>query len=384
MQISLDDINRDEFFVRPCTIAGEECFLVEPHGVGVVKWDRNNLIFRSSIWDKRGNPVSLSFPKFFNFDEDIDKDGNYIPDKIPYPKPKDLRGAEIFDKLDGSLLIISAFKGELIIRTRGTISAEATLSNGDEISFFKEKYPVAFKILEEMRLTSRKENVGASYLFEWYSPRNKIVLNYGDEPHLWLVGAINHDDYSLGTQHDLDTMATILDIPRPYRYQADTIESLRATVEALEGKEGVCIYYNKGQNILKMKSARYLALHYWKADVSTPEKLIDLWLELGKPTYQAFYDEIATKYDWEISEYCKGTLSKICDASKELARLVEGFHNFIEKNQLATMPRKQAADVVFGSYGKESNRAGYVFKLLDGKELDKNAVKKLIFQLLKK
>lgn len=384
MQITLSDINTKEFFTRPCVIAGVPCVLVEPLAVGIVKWTRDNLHLRSSIWTMGGELVSAGFPKFFNFDEDIDKDGNYIPDKIPYPKPKDLRGAEIFDKLDGSLLIISFFKGEMIVRTRGTISAEDTLGNGDEIPTLKEKYKTAFSLFEEMRKTSLKEEVGASYLFEWYSPRNKIVLDYGDEPQLWLVGAVNHDEYSLGTQEELDLIAEKLQMPRPERYSFKDMTELRAVVETLEGKEGVCVYYNGGQNILKLKSAKYLYLHYYKADVSTPEKVIDLWLEFGQPSYADFYEAISTKYDYEIAVYAKGFMSKICDASKELARLVEGFHNFIEKNQLATMPRKQAAEIVFASYGKESNRAAMIFKLLDGKELDKNAIKKLIWQILKK
>ena len=173
MQITLSDINTKEFFTRPCVIAGVPCVLVEPHGVGVVKWDRHNLIYRSSLWTMDGEPVSLSLKKFHNWDEDIDKDGNHIPDKIPYPKPK-----------DGSLLLISRFRNELIVRTRGTIDAETTLSNGHEIPYLKTKYAKLFQ--------HAMETEGITYCAEWTTPTQKIVLDYGDEPSLTLIGAIKH------------------------------------------------------------------------------------------------------------------------------------------------------------------------------------------------
>ena len=37
---------------------------------------------------------------------------------------------------------------------------------------------------------------------------------------------------------------------------------------------------------------------------------------------------------------------------------------------------------VFGAYGN-TNRATFLFKLLDGKQLDDDAIKKLIYQVLK-
>jgi hypothetical protein len=44
--------------------------------------------------------------------------------------------------------------------------------------------------------------------------------------------------------------------------------------------------------------------------------------------------------------------------------------------------RKEQAQLVISSYG-ETNRAAFVFKLLDGKSLGKEEYKKLLFQILK-
>jgi hypothetical protein len=52
-------------------------------------------------------------------------------------------------------------------------------------------------------------------------------------------------------------------------------------------------------------------------------------------------------------------------------------------NRLRSLPsRKEQAQLVISSYG-ETNRAAFVFKLLDGKSLGKEEYKKLLFQVLK-
>ena len=364
---------KDEyFFKRPCVVGGVPCVLIEPHGVGVAKWDKTNLIFRSSIWTLEGELVSPGFPKFFNWDEDLDKDGRFVPGKVPYGKPRDLSSCEILDKMDGSLLIISYFNGDLIVRTRGTIDADATLSNGDEIPLLKKKYPALFAYVEQ--------HPDITLLCEWYSPRNKIVLNYGEEPKLWLIGGIMHENYSLVRQVTLDVLAGLFGMERPARYQFNTLEAMRATVEALEGKEGVCVYFNDGQNILKLKSARYLALHYYKGDVSTFDKIVDIWLSIGKPGYQAFYDFLAQKYDWEIAEYARPMLSKICDASKRVDDVLNGMKNFIN-TQLAGLSRKEQFAKASSSYGN-TPRLSMVMKLLDSKPLNNEQIKKLVLQFI--
>ena len=55
------------------------------------------------------------------------------------------------------------------------------------------------------------------------------------------------------------------------------------------------------------------------------------------------------------------------------------------QTELSKYPtRKLQAVVTFQSYGKNTNRAGYVFKFLDGKELNDEDLQKLLWQCLKK
>jgi hypothetical protein len=312
-----------------------------------------------------GELLSAGFAKFVNLGEASDI----------FPPPSSLRNCSILTKLDGSLLISDVANGEWSFRTRGTFSS-TTLGNNTDFEEMRAKYPQ----LEDLHAKLPNHSV----LCEITSPNQKIVIDYGPQVDIALIGIVNKEDYSYLTQSELDEIARKYGLRRPERYEFNSIDDTLAEVKEWIGKEGVCLYYNGDQSIVKIKAAKYILLHYWKSDVANTEKLVDLWLSLGCPDYQGFYDTIATQFDWELAELCKGNISKISDAAKEMARIIEGFNSFIEKNQLKEVSRKLAAETIFASYGKESNRASYIFRILDGRELGNDARKKLISQLLKK
>lgn len=342
-------------------IAGETCWLVQPVHVGA-KWTKDNLHFRSSVWNSQGELISASFPKFFNWDEKPDI----------YPVPKDLGNCDILDKLDGSTLIISLYKGELIVRTRGTVDA-TKLDNGHEIEALKKKYPLVFD--------SKSLQDGFSYIYEWTSPTNQIVLNYGEEPGIYLTAIIRHGDYSLFKQIALDLVAVGLKVRRPLRYSFASIEDMIKTVDCLKGKEGVCVYYNNDQSIRKVKSAEYLAAHKMKSELGSIDKVIDLWFILNRPSYQEFEQYINSKFDFEIFTLCRGYVSQICDGWKEVEKILQGMESFVAP--LKFLSRKEAAEKILQAYG-QTNRSGMAFSILSDKELKTDDYKKLLYQVLKK
>lgn len=353
---SLDSIS-EEFVQKKSSQYGEDLILITPQHMGVT-WTKDNLIFRSSIWSLNNELISASFPKFFNWAE---KD-NLVP------APDSLINTTAVEKIDGSTLIVSKFKKHTIIRTRGTFDV-GIFENAAEVETLKQRHPKAFQPID-----------GVSYIFEWYSPTNKIVLNMGDEPLLFLVGAISHADYSLLTQFTLDMLATQLNVPRPTTLTFSSVDTLLAEVLAFKGKEGVCLYYNQDQHIKKVKGAAYLALHAFKSDLSI-NNLLEVYVEQGRPSYTDFYNYIAEHFDYECAEAAKGNASILCDANKEVIKIVDHMIKFAKECE--DIPRKEAAAKIIGSYGKTS-RAGFVFTLLDGKSLDIEAYKKLLHQIIPK
>jgi hypothetical protein len=130
----------------------------------------------------------------------------------------------------------------------------------------------------------------------------------------------------------------------------------------------------------KLKSAWYLAIHRLKSDLSSIDKTIDVWFSFGKPSYEEFYQRIFNQFDFELAEYCKGYASKICDASKEVVKIIDGMKKFVEKIKILTTRKDQALEII-QTYGK-TNRASFVFQLLDERELNDEQFKKLMFQII--
>jgi len=366
MKINLNSIDLEQFYVNEHILDGRIVYLVIPRQMGA-KWNKDNLHFRSSIWDFEGNLISASFKKFFNFSEQLDIS----------PIPVNLNGSSIVTKMDGSTLIISKYNGKFIIRTRGSIDVSAQ-PNADEIEILKQKYPKLFL------LSPFEDTWNFSVILEWVTPRNQIVLKYLEVDFI-LIGLINHDDYSLWTQSALDKLAKDIEMPRPETYKFSTVEDLLENVDKWIDKEGIVLYCgNNQQQLIKIKAAKYLFLHRMKSELSSLEKIIDVWISQKYPSYNEFYSYILTTFDYELAEYCKGRISNICDAWVKVEQIEEGMTKFILS--IKNLPtRKLQAERIISSYGGEfNNRAGMLFTLLDNKPLTSDMYKKLLFQMLKK
>ena len=367
MKLDLSIANADNFMAHVHRIGEMDVMLIQPIHIGC-EWNPLNMHFRSVVVDLEGEIISASFKKFFNWGE---------KPHITAPPPS-LTNAKLMEKLDGSTLIFSRYKGHTVARTRGTVDAH-NQENGYEVDYLLDKY-AKFKEALESEKTSNK-----SYIFEWLSPTNRIVLNYGDEPDMVLVGVIFHDDYSMMTQDGLDVLASQLQLRRPRTFKYDSIEDMKAAIEVLRDQEGVCVYYNNDQNILKVKSAHYLFLHRAKSEVSSIEKVLDLYINefMANGAYMPYADFMAfleKTFDFEIASMARGHVSRICDAMKEVRLILTALINCA--TECKALSRKDAALKIIQAYGS-TGRSAIVFKQLDGKPLMADDYKKLLYQCLK-
>lgn len=369
---ALEHSNLDEFNINEYQMFGENIVLCSPKNMGV-SWNEQNLILRSVVYRKEDFfPISLSFKKFFNWGEQ----------PTLSEVPRSLNNSTIVEKLDGSTCIVSKYKEKFILRTRGTVDA-FNLDNGHELELLKTKYPNVYSPTNITKFVD-EETWDFSLLFEWVSPLQRIVINYGDEPDWYLVGMVRHTDYSLATQDQLDYIAKVNNFKRPLTYTFNNIVEMLMEIENWKGKEGVVVYSSGGQTLHKCKAAHYLMLHRLKSELSSTEKVIDVWLSQGRPSYNVYFDYLATTFDFELANQVRGTISNVCDAYKEVNNIIDGMHRFVEKVKNMSSRKEQAVSII-SSYGKETNRSGFVFKILDGKDLrlDDDAIKKLLFQVLK-
>lgn len=371
MKFDLQTIDQTQFMVHPHVLNGETVWLIQPQHIGV-KWRQDNKFLRSVVVNEDGEVISIGFPKFTNYGENPEH----------FPTPDSLRDAVCVEKLDGSLLVMSKYKGNFILRTRGTVDA-SKLDNGYELEIFKQKYPLVFQFQPHF------ETWPFSLLFEWTTPVNRIVIRYGDEPEFSLVGAIYHDNGKLWTQDWLDAHAKAWGCHRPTVYSFDNISDLLTIVDGWVGKEGVCVYSNDGQMIHKVKSADYLCKHRLKEEFCNFERVLDFYIAQNCPDFKSFQERVSQVTDWETATEIVGDISKCVDAWKEVQQITSGMNRFVEEklkplgDPFDKKDRGQMAKSVLQAYGN-TNRASFVFKCLDGKELDKDDLKKLFYQVLKK
>lgn len=364
MNIKFEDYDLSEFIVKDVIFCGIDAVLINPNHIGT-KFTQKNKIFRSSIWSKNtGELLSGMFKKFVNFSENPEN----------FPVPTSLDGCRIVDKIDGSLVGIDYINDCISMRTRGT-SSYMSLDNYKDFEYCLSKYP----LIKDWITTHSNYTL----LLEITTPNLKIVIDYGNEPDFWLIGAIDKNDYSLMTQDKLDGLSKEIGVKRPEYYTFSSMDTLMQSIKAIQGKEGCCLYSNGDSEIHKIKGEKYLMLHRMKSELSSIEKVIDLWISLNYPDYNTFYNEVVNSFDYEIAEIARGHMSNICDAWKEVKQIEAGMRKFVESiNHLST--RKDKALRVIQSYGGESNnRAGMVFTLLDNKPFTGEMYKKLIFQVLK-
>jgi RNA ligase len=364
MKINIRDIDETQFMCHQHVINGEVCTLVQPQNIAA-KWTQQNKHLRSSLWNSDGELISAGFPKFTNLGENPEH----------FPVPTSLKNTTAVAKVDGSLLIVSKYKGNVILRTRGTTDA-TRLENGPELEIFKQT------ILPKLDpLFNNKPTWTGSVLFEWVSPKQKIVISYGDAPNWYLIGCVNHSDYSLVTQFRLDQVAKELELNRPETYSFNSINEIVDLVSKWEGKEGVCLYSKDGQVIHKLKSDWYLIRHRLKDEFRNFERVLDFYLKEGCPSFHEFQAKVAAIVDWEVANQIIGDISTCVDAWKEVQAIIAGMTAFVEPLRLISA-RKIVADKIISSYGI-TNRASFCFKIYDGKPLDDKDLKKLFYQVTK-
>ena len=215
-------------------------------------WTQEELPLRSVAVDRQGRVVSSGFPKFFNAGERLADDAKL--------EAALSNGEEVFftEKLDGTLMIRSVLPdGRVIFRTRGTWSGGdfAPVAFGLSVK----RYPV---LLEPTFMPEW------SLLFEYVGPENLIVIAYS-EPELHFLGAVQHADLHLMPVKQIHEFARERGLrAAPLVELPSDLKGLQQMVREWGDREGVVVRLHRGQLLIKVKSARYLALHAMRANMS--------------------------------------------------------------------------------------------------------------------
>jgi RNA ligase len=155
---------------------------------------------------------------------------------------------EVFEKMDGSLGIMFKYNGEVICATRGSFASDQAVW----MSKFAKEYNYQDIIVD-----------GFTYLFEIIYPENRIVVNYGDQERLVLLGIVKTES---GEELPYDDISFDgWDIVNKYDGIRDYSE-LKSKID--NNAEGFVVRFSNGDR-MKIKGEEYLRLHKVMTNLST-------------------------------------------------------------------------------------------------------------------
>ena len=188
---------------------------------------------RGLVLDDNGFLRNLPFFRFFNAHETE-------CDTI------DFNSAEILEKLDGSLISVWHTGTEWEVTTRGSFYPNEHAHN------FKETFCRLFDNFDKL-------TPGFTYIFELISKDNRIVTKY-DEEFVVLIGVRNLKNLLEVHQNELDEIAEHIDVKRPKRFNASSVEECRKLFEDMKDDEEGLVIVDKGFNRMKLKQESYLKM----------------------------------------------------------------------------------------------------------------------------
>ena len=289
--------------------------------------------------------VCFPFTKFFNYGE-------------PHAVDIDWGSAYVEQKVDGSICKVVNLDGKFLISTNGVIDAfkcHLPESAGIECPFssFGELFMEGMKhyglgVEDFPRLF--KPNV--TYMFELTSPWNQVVVQW-KETKVWFLGERDNLTFKETFYGDSE-LAKVFDTPKVYPI-TNIDQCVNAASELPEDEEGYVVC-DKDFNRIKVKSPRYVQLHYMANNQNwSAPRVLEILLagEVNEyvayfPKFKAAFDFVKGKYD----AYVQG-LKGVKEAIDDLLEVENG-----------SMPKKDFAKWVFANNGIRPH-SGFAFSYFD-------------------
>jgi len=275
-------------------------------------WDEITLQTRGLVTDDEGNVVARPFKKFFNIEE---------------KKFTATEEFEVYEKMDGSLGILFFYEGKWIVATRGSFTSDQAVK-AQEI--LKSKYIV--------------ESIPKGYttLFEIIFPENHIVVDYGDEESLVVLGMTSRMS---GKEMDYDSLLNVhnesgMSVVKKY----DGINDYKQLKEMVKNdQEGFVVKFSNGDRV-KVKGVEYLRLHKIMANLSTTA----VWEVLSNGgDMENLLKDVPDEFYKKIKTYVQDLKYGFFQISERAGKLHDGFRYGKYGDRDSEPTKKEFAEFVF-------------------------------------
>lgn len=292
-------------------------------------WDEVTLATRGLVTDGSGRVVARPFSKFFNIEE-----GKHTP----------TQEFEVFEKMDGSLGIVFVYEGQVVYATRGSFASDQAKWMVD----WGGKYNFSHIIVE-----------GYTYLFEIIYPQNMIVVNYGGESRLVLLGVIKTDTGEETSWDDLSAFEG-WDLVKRYDGISD-YTTLKGMVK--NNQEGFVVRFSNGDRV-KIKGEEYLRLHRIMTNLSTTA----IWevLSNGGDILSTLTDVPDEFYD-KIHQYSKELMDKYTKLEDEyhfIFKILSRSDDFEFRPGFAERAKRYKHPAILFKMYDDKDYSGLIWKLI--------------------
>jgi RNA ligase len=349
-------------------------------------WDEITVNCRGLILDIEGNVIAKPFPKFFNWEEHI-VEGSKLP---PIPNEP----FQVYEKMDGSLGIIFYYERKLSLEERYNIWFNNNYETGMERffdpntlpNFDDPYYEPTPKTKGEWHIASKgsftseqaikgkemldKSNTeyglipGYTYLVEIIYPKNRIVVDYGDDEKLVVLGCYNNETGKEGRISNMTSEGW--EIVKMYKTWGEDWETLKREIS--KDNEGYVIRFQSGFR-MKLKGDVYLRLHRIVTNFSTRT----IWeiLKNGEDL-TPFLERVPDEFDTWVKEVVKDLQTRYDNIRKDYANITIDLMNKVgieDKKAFAELALPYPHNsILFSMYnGKVDCMDEYIWKLLKPK-----------------
>lgn len=218
--------------VIPCYMIADADFWKQPFAL-----ELRGHVFRKDT----GELISAALPKFFNVGENEYTQRHDLPWRT---------ATSIADKRDGSMITFVVIDCHVYAKTKKSFYSDVAI----EAQKYLDNTVLGNELAEYVHACFKLGKTPLSPVCEFWHPEWQIVLNYGDEPRMDLLGLRNMDTGAwTPTTDNVENCHT-------------TLANLEYVQETLEGVEGFVIQFEDGR-VVKAKTTWYLQQHRVRTDL---------------------------------------------------------------------------------------------------------------------
>lgn len=286
-----------------------------------------------------GKIIRRTYNKFFNCGEREDISEEIVLHSMmncPY---------KVLDKIDGSM--VSPFKLNSNKIIFGTKMGDTHIT--PRVEQFVKNNP------KYMDFSEHCISLGLTPIYEWFSPEDRIVIDYGEEPLMTLTAVRHMID---GNYVDcFDIAENVYDVPAVRSYGSITMDNIKQEQITNTTDEGYVIRFDNG-HMIKIKHDHYCKVHRAKSSLTKERHIVDLILNEKiddlKPLLEK--QEIESLEDFEVSLHQKiNDMIHTAESNHIVVIKTDISRKDLAINYMNTTP-KWLMDILFKQYGKDFDR----------------------------